>query len=324
MLQEAVTEFSRATGFPLAFGGYESNGVTTVTALSGTEGHSLQGLRVANWRGLGGKAMIEHRPRFTRDYMSSQTISHDYDLEIGAERIVMLVAVPVVVDGVTRAVLYGGTRGETAPDATFMQAAAGVSEELARWLRADDLTRAASLARGSVSAAAGAEAATAPTAAAMTAAATAAPTAFVSAPTHHRQSHSTTATAPASAVPAVPAVPAALPGTVIEELRSSHAEIRRIAAATTDPVAREALGALERRLAGIGRAEPPATEVRLTARELDVLSEASRGGTNQHIAAALGIAESTVKGYLKTAMHKLETPTRHAAVTAARGFGLIP
>ena len=267
ILQDAVTEFSRATGFTLAFGGYEADGVTTVSALSGTEGDSLQGLRVANWRGLGGKAMIELRPRFTRDYMSSQTISHDYDLEIGAERIVMLVAVPVIVDGVTRAVLYGGTRGDSSPDATFMQAAAGVSEELARVISAEDRAQ-----------------------------------------TQLR----------------LPSDPTELPGSVLEELRSSHAEIRRIASETTDPVARERLAAIEQKLAGIGKPHTAAPEIHLTSREIDVLCQAALGGTNASIGQALGIAESTVKSYLKTAMGKLEAPTRHAAVTAARGYGLIP
>ena len=266
ILQDAVSEFSRATGFTLAFGGYEADGVTTVTALSGTEGDSLQGLRVSNWRGLGGKAMIEHRPRFTRDYMSSQAISHDYDLEIGAERIVMLIAVPVVVEGVTRAVLYGGTRGDSAPNAQFMQAAAAVSDDLARMLRTEDRARSR------------------------------------------------------AQLPA----PDELPGPVLEELRSSHAEIRRIAAATSDPAARAALAAVELRLAALGRADSAAPNVHLTSREVDVLCQAAQGGTNAAIGEALGIAESTVKGYLKTAMSKLEAPTRHAAVSTARRYGLIP
>lgn len=266
-LQDAVTEFARATGFTLSFGGYEAEGVTTVTALSGTEGSSLQGLRVANWRGLGGKAMIEHRARFTRDYMSSQSISHDYDLEIGAERIVMLVAVPVIVDGVTRAVLYGGTRGDSAPHSSFMRATASVSEELARAIRADDRAQ-----------------------------------------TQARLSEPSTE----------------LPGAVLEELRNSHAEIRRIAAETSDPVARERLNAIEQKLAGLGRAAQPPHDLRLAPRELDVLSQAALGGTNAGIGAALGIAESTVKGYLQSAMGKLDVQTRHAAVSAARSYGLIP
>lgn len=266
IIQDAVTEFSRATRFPIAFGGYESDGITTVTALSGTHGLSLQGLRVANRRGLGGKAMVEHRPRFTRDYMSSRHISHDYDTEIGAEDIVMLVAVPVVVEGETRAVLYGGTRGESPPDESFLRAAAGVSHTLADEIRMED-TRIQS--------------------------------------------------------PPEPAAPE-LPGPLLEELRNSHAEIRRIAAETTDPVARARLSSLEHRLAGLGRGPQPHETIHLTDRELDVLTHAALGGTNAEIGVVLGIAESTVKSYLKTAMGKLEASTRHAAVAAARGFGLIP
>ncbi len=269
LLEDAVDEFARATKFALAFGGYESEGITTVTAMSGNQGPSLQGLRVENTRGLGGRAMIEHRPRFTPDYISSQKISHDYDTEIGAEGIVMLVAVPVLVDGQTRAVLYGGTRGESPPDGTFMRAAAGVAHNLATEIR---LLEDRGLA------------------------------------TH----------AP------VTQPLASLPGSVLEELRSSHAELRRIVAGTTDRETRERLMALEQRLANIGHVAPPSTDVKLTPRETDVLSQAALGATNAEIGHSLGITESTVKSYLKTAMAKLEASTRHAAVAAARGFGLIP
>ncbi|QNN64045.1 helix-turn-helix transcriptional regulator [Leucobacter denitrificans] len=269
LLEDAVDEFARATKFALAFGGYESEGITTVTALSGNHGSSLHELRVANTRGLGGRAMIEHRPRFTPDYISSQKISHDYDTEIGAEGIVMLVAVPVLVEGQTRAVLYGGTRGESPPDGTFMRAAAGVAQELASEIQLLDE-------RGL-----------------------------------------------ASRAPA-PQPLASLPGSVLEELRSSHAELRRIAADTTDRETRDRLVALEQRLANIGHVAPPNTVIKLTPREADVLSQAALGATNAEIGLSLGITESTVKSYLKTAMAKLEASTRHAAVAAARGFGLIP
>lgn len=266
ILEDAVAEFARATSFPLAFGGFEANGITTVTALSGNRGSSLRGLRVENTRGLGGRAMIEHRPRFTKDYMSSQQISHDYDTEISAEGIVMLFAVPVLVDGATRAVLYGGTRGESAPDATFMRAASGVASDLAREIRVqDELARRMSAAQ-----------------------------------------------------------PQELPGAVLQELRASHAELRRIAADATEPGLKERLTALEQRLASIGRGTLPSTGIRLTAREADVLAHAGLGSTNAEIGAALGLTESTVKSYLKTAMAKLEASTRHAAVATARGYGLIP
>lgn len=269
ILEDAVAEFARSTRFPITFGGFEADGITTVTALSGNRGEHLQGLRVVNERGLGGRAMIEHRPRFTTDYMSSQQISHDYDAEIGAEGIVMLFAVPVLVDGDTRAVLYGGTRGGAAPDGSFMKAAGVVASDLAQEIRTQDelaLRHAASPHASSI---------------------------------------------------------ADLPGSILEELRSSHAELRRIAADTTDVAIRDRLNALESRLANIGHTQHPSTDVRLTPRESDVLTQAALGGTNAEIGLALGITESTVKSYLKTAMAKLEASTRHAAVVTARSFGLI-
>lgn len=279
ILRDAVTEFSRATNFPLAFGGFEASGITTVTAVSGNRGPSLHGLRVENSRGLGGRAMLEHRPRFTTDYMSSQQFSHDYDAEISAEGIVMLFAVPVLVEGHTRAVLYGGTRGEMVPGSSFMKAAAGVASDLAREIRVqDEVTR--------------------------------------------RLAEHTGAWRPGS--PAAGTIPGTIPGAVLEELRGSHAELRRIAADTSDPAIRERLTALEQRLAGIGRGRIPQTDVRLSPREADVLTQAALGDTNAQIGRALGLTESTVKSYLKTAMTKLEASTRHAAVTAARSYGLIP
>lgn len=273
ILQDAVTEFSRATRFPLAFGGYVAQGITAVTAMSGAHGRGLLRLRVANRLGLGGRAMVERRPRFTSDYMASQSISHDYDAEISSESIVMLVAVPVVVDGETRAVLYGGTRGGMSPDGSFMSAAAAVREDLVRAILA----------------------------------------------TRHSG-----ASGEQRPPPGADALHQPLPGPVLEELRRSHAELRRIAAETTDPVARERLAALEARLAGIGHEQDPAPGVHLTEREADVLSQAAIGATNAEIGIAFGIAESTVKSYLKTAMGKLDASTRHAAVAAARGRGLIP
>lgn len=261
ILENAVHKFARSTRFPVAFGGYESHGITTVSALSGARGDELLGLRVASERGLGGRAKVEHRPRFTTDYMASRQISHDYDAEIGSESIVMLFAVPVLVEGEARAVLYGGTRGGSVPDGSFMRAAGDVAQELAREIHVQDRL--------------------------------------------------------AEPVPSIP--PA-----VLEELRSSHAELRRIAADTTDAAIRDRLHALESRLACIGSSPRQETSVRLTPRETDMLLHAGLGASNAEIGAALGLTESTVKSYLKTAMSKLKASTRHAAVVAARSYGLLP
>lgn len=380
LIQDAVSEFARATRFPLAFGGYESDGVTAVTAVEGARGGRLSDLRVANTRGLGGRAMIEHRPRFTPDYMSSRLISHDYDAEIASEGIVMLIAVPVVVNGLTRAVLYGGTRGGGAPDGTFMRAAAGVVRDLEREILIEDEVqlrmlrttpreprgtngrreplitlspgrpagpgRSAGSGRsaGTGHAAApalrlGASGLTIPPAeeigidlASGTPAlgcaspgSAARPEGALTAVTALTERGITDAAAAGDgATVTLTEHPSGIPGAVLEELRSSHAELRSIAADTQDPGIRSRLAALEQRLAGIGRASAPPSDVRLTPRETDVIAHAAIGASNAGIGAALGLTESTVKSYLKTAMSKLKATTRHAAVAAARGHGIIP
>lgn len=138
VLDDVVAEFARATSFPLAFGGLESAGTTTVTSVAGHRTRSLFGLRVQRTRGLGGRAMSEARPRLTPDYARSQLITHDYDSEIGAEDIVTLLAMPVIVDGRVRAVLYGGNRTDSHLRPTFMRAGVAVAQDFAQELRMQD------------------------------------------------------------------------------------------------------------------------------------------------------------------------------------------
>ena len=108
LVAHAVSELSRRTGFPIAFGGMIVDGNVLVTAVHGARTSGLDGLRVEPHLGLGGRAIAERRPRMTRDYGASSTITHDYDEVILGEGIATLLAVPVVVEGEPRAVLYGG------------------------------------------------------------------------------------------------------------------------------------------------------------------------------------------------------------------------
>jgi DNA-binding CsgD family transcriptional regulator len=58
-------------------------------------------------------AAADRKPVAATNYRESSVITHDYDREVTAEGIVSLLAVPVVVDGRVRAVLYGGHRVTT-------------------------------------------------------------------------------------------------------------------------------------------------------------------------------------------------------------------
>ncbi|UUE19640.1 LuxR C-terminal-related transcriptional regulator [Microbacterium sp. J1-1] len=134
LVANAVRELARRTRFPVAFGGLIEEGVVSVTSIVGARTRSLDGLRVRPERGLGGRAMMELRPRMTSDYGSSQQITHDYDVFVLGEGLRTLLALPIIVQGRPRGVLYAGGWDEeqvggvtTAP---AMQVAQSVADEL--------------------------------------------------------------------------------------------------------------------------------------------------------------------------------------------------
>ncbi|WP_128379991.1 response regulator transcription factor [Streptomyces cavernae] len=110
-------------------------------------------------------------------------------------------------------------------------------------------------------------------------------------------------------------------GAAWERVREAHTALRALAPRVVDPVVRAELAAVCARLA----ADPGApAAVRLTPRELDVLSCVASGATNAATAHRLGLRPETVKAYLREAMRKLDAHTRLEAVVAARRAGLLP
>ena len=61
----------------------------------------------------------------------------------------------------------------------------------------------------------------------------------------------------------------------------------------------------------------------LTGRELEVLEQIVRGGSNKEIAAALGISEATVKSHINNILSKLGVADRTQAATTALQRGLV-
>ena len=134
LVARAVRELAQRTRFPVTFGGLIEEGVVSVTSIVGNRTHSLDGLRVRPERGLGGRAMMELRPRMTSDYGSSQQITHDYDVFVLGEGLRTLLALPIIVSGRPRGVLYAGAWDETpvggVTTAPAMQVAQSVADEL--------------------------------------------------------------------------------------------------------------------------------------------------------------------------------------------------
>jgi len=67
---------------------------------------------------------------------------------------------------------------------------------------------------------------------------------------------------------------------------------------------------------------PVCAEIRLTRRETDVLALIARGLRNAEVAAELGLAESTVAGYIKDIYRKLGISSRAEASWHATRMGL--
>lgn len=139
ILERAVADLVRRTRFPLAFGGLTQNDDSIhVTSIFGARTHALDGLVVEASRGLGGRALVEKRPRLALDYRSSRSITHDYDRAVLGEGIATLFAIPVLVGGQARGVIYCGSWAESPVGDVVARPAFGVAEELSTELRIRD------------------------------------------------------------------------------------------------------------------------------------------------------------------------------------------
>ncbi|MEO3762118.1 helix-turn-helix transcriptional regulator [Streptomyces sp. B5E4] len=139
----ALARLRRFGGVPVAFGGLLTDGgrKLRISELSGTVTLSLQGLGVATGNGLGGKAIAFSRPCAVTDYTSSRAISHEYDGPVGAEGLRSVLAVPVVVRGRVRAVLYGALRDSLPLGDRSLTAAVETARHLEQTLAVRDEAR---------------------------------------------------------------------------------------------------------------------------------------------------------------------------------------
>ncbi|MFD4292751.1 LuxR C-terminal-related transcriptional regulator [Rhodococcus sp. NPDC058505] len=101
------------TGVPVLFGGEVHDGNLLLTEFLGTRTNGLRGLTVPSTSGLGGRAAHQRRPASVPDYRIARSITHHFDGPVLGEGLRSVLAVPVVVDGVSRAVLYAAIREST-------------------------------------------------------------------------------------------------------------------------------------------------------------------------------------------------------------------
>ncbi|MBI0300626.1 GAF domain-containing protein [Streptomyces sp. PRKS01-29] len=282
----------RRGGLPVAFGGLFSGARQfRISELTGTTTNSLRGLAITPGNGLGGKVLTMSRPISVADYPTSRAISHEYDAAVGAEGLRSMLAVPVVVRGQVRGVLYGALRQPLVLGDRALGSAVEAARELERALEHE-------LAR---------ELAVRDEAQRLL--------------TEARQRR--LRGQPRWAPPAEETDPA-----VWEEVREAHGDLRALAHRVPDPQLREeiltACTRLARAASGRGREREGRSGVELSPREVDVLACVASGATNTAAAERLGLRPETVKSYLRSSMRKLGAHTRLHAVVEARRAGLLP
>lgn len=109
-LRAELRQVATEGAVPVLFGGEVHGDTLLLTELFGTRTAMLRGLAVRSSSGLGGASMVAGRPMSVADYRNASTITHDYDGPVLSEGIRSVLAVPVVVDGAARAMLYGAHR----------------------------------------------------------------------------------------------------------------------------------------------------------------------------------------------------------------------
>ena len=100
-----------ATGIvPVVFGGEVRDHTLHLGEFVGNRTNGLRGLAVRESSGLGGRVVEQRNPAVVNDYKRDDTITHHYDVPVLAEGLRSVLAVPVVVQGRSRAVMYAAVR----------------------------------------------------------------------------------------------------------------------------------------------------------------------------------------------------------------------
>lgn len=111
-LTHTLATFRAHGRMDMAFGGRTLPGrnAVEISALSGARTRSLSRLVVHHGSGLGGKALALNRPVSVTRYHDARGITHHYDAQVRDEALETVVALPVVVAGRARMVVYLGSR----------------------------------------------------------------------------------------------------------------------------------------------------------------------------------------------------------------------
>lgn len=269
-LDELVRRVRSQAGLGAAFAGTidPAAGGYQITHVIGRRMGSLLNLAVDVGAGVGGKALILAKPVGVSDYSRADGITHHYDSRVAPTGLRSIFAVPAMVGGAPRAMVYGALHHPVEISDVRLSIVRRLVRQVELDFRIEDEVRRRLAELDNTS----------------------------------RMTR------------------------MREELREIYCETRAVASRIADPELKARMVALSERAraqATEGDAGSKRLRNRLTKREVDVAAQVSAGHTNAEVAARLGLVESTVKAYLKSAMRKLEVRNRVELVAACRRAGLI-
>ena len=127
----------------MAFGGRVQPGgaAMEITELCGAQTRSANNLVVRSGAGLGGKALALGRPVSVTNYLGAQGITHVYDYAVQPEALETIAALPVVVDGVPRVLIYLGTRAQVGLGDRWFESFTPLLRRMERDIAVDDEVR---------------------------------------------------------------------------------------------------------------------------------------------------------------------------------------
>lgn len=137
-VQAALRTLRARSALPVVFAGEIDGDTARLTRFIGARTDAMLGLEVVRGHGLGGHVQATGRPAMVRDYQENTSITPHYRRYVEREGLRAMVAVPVVVSGVARTVLYGSVRAASDIGDQVKKVFAQTAHELASEFRVRD------------------------------------------------------------------------------------------------------------------------------------------------------------------------------------------
>ncbi len=109
-LRSLPRQVVESLGADMSFAAQREDDAAVIRALHGARARSLADLAVPLGRGLGGHVLAMGTPRWVAEYARASTISHEFDVPVGAEGLVGVLAVPLRLGREVLGVAYAGFR----------------------------------------------------------------------------------------------------------------------------------------------------------------------------------------------------------------------